>query len=85
MADPLSPPRRQRRRKLPPLAVDAKGLAVMLNVGKRSIDTYNAAGLIPKPFKLSGRTLWNVAEIRRWLDAGSPDRETWARIKTAKK
>lgn len=84
MAD-TSPPasrRNSRRRKLPPLAADAGGVGLMLGVSKRSVNTYDAAGLIPRPFKLSGRTLWNVAELRRWLDAGSPDRATWERIKT---
>lgn len=85
MTDRISPPCRKRRRKLPALAVDARGLAAMLGLGKRSIDTNNAAALIPRPFRLFGRVLWNVAEIRRWLDAGSPDRQTWERIKTAKK
>ena len=83
MADPLSasPKSRLRSRTLPALAVDAAGLARMLGVGKRSIDTYNAAGLIPAPFRLAGRVLWNVQEIRWWLDAGSPDRASWDALK----
>ncbi len=85
MAEPLSPPRRKRRRKLPALAADAGGVARMLGVSKRSVNTYDAAGLIPRPFKLSGRTLWNVAELRRWVDAGSPARDVWERIKAVKK
>ena len=81
MADLDTPSRRKRRQKLPRLAVDARGLATMLNVGKRSIDTYNAAGLIPAPFRLFGRVLWNVAEVRKWLDAGAPARAEWEAIK----
>jgi hypothetical protein len=78
-----TPPRKNpHRRKLPALAADAGGVARMLGVSKRSVHTYDAAGLIPRPFKLSGRTLWNVAELRRWLDAGSPDRATWERMKS---
>lgn len=85
MAETVNPPRQNsRRRKLPALAVDARGLAGMLGVGKRSIDTYNAAALIPRPFRLSGRTLWNVREIRRWLDAGSPPRAEWEAMKQAR-
>lgn len=86
MADPLTPPRRKTgRRKLPPLTVDAKGVAAMLNVSKRSIDTYNAAGFLPAPIRLAGRVLWNVRELRRWVDAGMPDRATWERLKATRK
>jgi hypothetical protein len=86
VADALTPSRKTaRRRKLPALAADAGGVARMLGVSKRSVNTYDAAGLIPRPFRLSGRTLWNVRELRRWLDAGSPDRATWEQIKAAKK
>ncbi len=86
MADALTPPRKNPRcRKLPALAADAGGVARMLGVSKRSVNTYDAAGLIPRPFKLAGRTLWNVREIRKWLDAGSPVRDVWERIKAVKK
>lgn len=86
MADTPIPHRKDsRRRKLPALAADAGGVARMLGVSKRSVNTYDAAGLIPRPFKLSGRTLWSVAELRRWLDAGSPARDVWERIKAVKK
>ena len=85
MTDALTPPRKNsRRRKLPALAADAGGVARMLGVSKRSVNTYDAAGLIPRPFKLSGRTLWNVSELRRWVDAGSPARDVWERIKAVK-
>lgn len=80
----VSPGRKgKKRRKLPRLAVDAAGLAEMLFVSERSIQTYDSGGLIPRPFKLSGRTLWNVPEIRRWLDAGAPRREVWEAMKKA--
>ena len=67
-----------------PLAVGAEDLADLLGTSERNVWKLSGGGLIPEPFKLGGRVLWNVAEVRRWLDAGSPDRETWARIKKAK-
>ncbi len=67
-----------------PMAVGAEDLAGLLGTCERTVWKLSGGGLIPEPFKLGGRVLWNVAEIRRWLDAGSPDRETWARIKKAK-
>ena len=57
----------------------------MLGTCERNVWKLSAGGRIPEPFRLGGRVLWNVAEIRRWLDAGSPDRETWTRMKTARK
>ena len=66
-----------------PLAVGAAGLAKLLGISRRSVLTYDAAGLIPRPFKLGGRTLWNVSEVKRWLDAGSPIRDEWESIKAA--
>ena len=67
-----------------PLAVGAEDLADLLGTSERNVWKLSSEGLIPEPFKLGGRVLWNVAEIRRWLDAGSPDRPTWERIKKAK-
>jgi predicted DNA-binding transcriptional regulator AlpA len=73
----------KKRRKLPRLAVDAKRLAVMLSCGVRTIRTHDAAGKLPAPVRVGGRVLWRVAEIRAWLAAGAPDRETWDRIRSA--
>jgi predicted DNA-binding transcriptional regulator AlpA len=36
-----------------------------------------AAKRVPAPFKLGRLTLWRLAEIRAWNDAGCPDRQTW--------
>lgn len=37
----------------------------------------HAAGRIPAPIKLGGRTLWRIEELRRWISAGCPDRRSW--------
>lgn len=39
-----------------------------------------AAGRIPAPVKLGGRTLWRADELRRWAEAGCPDRRTWEAV-----
>lgn len=62
----------------PPLVVDARRLAALLCAGVRTVRTWDAAGKIPAPLRISGRVVWRVDEIRAWLDAGAPDRETWA-------
>jgi predicted DNA-binding transcriptional regulator AlpA len=81
-ADPA--PARKRRRQSP-LVVDARRLARLLCAGIRTVRTWDAAGKLPAPCRIGGRVLWRVAEIRAWLTAGAPDRETWAAIVAAKK
>jgi predicted DNA-binding transcriptional regulator AlpA len=78
------PPTRKRRR-LSPLVVDARRLARLLCCGVRTVRTWDAAGKLPVPIRLGGRVVWRVAEIKRWLAAGAPDRETWAAMVAARK
>lgn len=68
-----------------PLVVDAKALAKLLGLGVRTIRTHDAAGKLPAPVRIGGRVVWRVAEIRDWLDAGAPDRETWEARRAARK
>jgi prophage regulatory protein len=83
-ADDPDPATRPRRRRPRPLAVDARGLARLLSSGKRTVSTWNAAGKIPAPVKIGGRVVWVVSEIRAWLAAGAPDRETWNALRAAR-
>ena len=69
----------------PPLVVDARRLAVMLSAGVRTVRTWDAAGKLPAPVRIGGRVVWRVDEIRAWLDAGAPDRETGAARRAARK
>lgn len=64
-----------------PLVVDAKRLATLLGCALRTIWTWNAAGKVPEPLRIGGRVVWRMDEIRAWLEAGAPDRETWAAIR----
>lgn len=68
-----------------PLAVDAKRLAALLCCGVRTVRTWDAAGKLPAPCRISGRVLWKLDEIRAWLDAGAPDRDQWAAIRDARR
>jgi prophage regulatory protein len=69
----------------PPLVVDARRLAAMLCAGIRTVRTWDAAGKLPGPVRIGGRVVWRVDEIRAWLAAGAPDRETWAAVRAARK
>jgi predicted DNA-binding transcriptional regulator AlpA len=67
---------------LTPLAVDAKGLAKMLELSVRTIRTMDAAGKLPRPIRLNGYSVrWPIGEIKDWLNAGAPDRRTWEALK----
>jgi predicted DNA-binding transcriptional regulator AlpA len=65
--------------------VDAKRLARLLTCGVRTVRTLDAGGKLPKPLRIGGRVVWRVAEIRDWLAAGAPDRDTWAALTAARK
>ena len=68
-----------------PLVVDARRLAAMLCAGVRTVRAWDAAGRLPAPVRIGGRVCWRLDEIRAWLDAGAPDRATWAAMVAARK
>jgi predicted DNA-binding transcriptional regulator AlpA len=68
-----------------PLVVDAKRLARLLGCGLRTLRAWDSAGKLPAPIRIGRCVRWRVSEIRAWLDAGAPDRETWERIKPTSK
>jgi len=66
------------------LVADAAILAPMLSIGLRTLRTWDAAGKLPAPIRVSRKVLWPLEEIKRWLEAGAPDRKTWEAIKAAR-
>jgi len=85
LPDQLPPPARKRRRPLPPLLVDARKAARLVDVGLRTWRTLDAAGKVPQPLRLNSRVLWSVRELREWIAAGAPPRDEWVAIKAAAK
>ena len=65
-----------------PLVADAKLLAQLLTCGIRTVRTLDASGKLPKAVRIGGRVCWIVNEIREWIEAGAPDRDTWEARKT---
>jgi hypothetical protein len=63
------------------LTVDAKGLAELLGIGLRTVRALDAGGKLPRGLFLAARKVWRVAEVRAWLAAGAPDRQTWEEIR----
>jgi predicted DNA-binding transcriptional regulator AlpA len=59
------------------LLVGADAAGPMCSRSEASWWRDHAAGRVPAPIRLGGRTLWRVAELRDWVEAGCPDRRTW--------
>ena len=64
-----------------PLAVGAEEAAALCGIGLTLWREMDAAARIPAPIKLGARCVWPLAELRRWMDAGCPDRERWETFK----
>lgn len=64
-----------------PLLVDQRGLAKTLGVSVRMISRMRTNAELPAPLIVGGEQRWRILEIRQWLDAGSPNLETWIELK----
>ena len=63
------------------LALSAKDAAILLGISRAQVWKLHAAGKIPLPVRLGTRApRWRVEELREWLAAGCPDRQTWERM-----
>ncbi|ADB14953.1 phage transcriptional regulator, AlpA [Pirellula staleyi DSM 6068] len=60
------------------LAIPAVELAELLNVSERHLWGMLATGRLgPQPIALGRAKRWPVDEVKAWLAAGAPDRDTW--------
>ena len=69
----------------PRLLWDAATLAHALDVSVPTIWRRTADGKLPRPVRLGGAVRWRADEVRRWLDAGCPDRATWEAMAAVKR
>jgi prophage regulatory protein len=60
------------------LLLTAAQAAAMLGATARTWRTWHAAGRIPLPIRIGRKTYWRPNDLRAWVAAGCPDRETWA-------
>lgn len=63
------------------LVVSVKELACLLNASVRHIWRLSASGSLPKPIHLGKSVRWLRSEIEAWLEAGTPKRTVWERMK----
>jgi len=59
-----------------PLLINASELAVMLNIGERTLWRLLASGKLIDPVRIGGNTRWRVDEVEAWINAGCPSPET---------
>ncbi|HWL93841.1 MAG TPA: hypothetical protein VNT79_09925 [Phycisphaerae bacterium] len=61
-----------------PLAVDAATAARLCGVGRSKWYSMHSAGQTPLPVRVGGGCpRWIVSELKSWLAAGCPARDTW--------
>jgi predicted DNA-binding transcriptional regulator AlpA len=68
-----------------PLLVPAQVAGPICGVSKATWWRLHAAGKVPAPVRLGGRTLWRRAELVAFCEAGCPDRKTWDALKATRK
>jgi predicted DNA-binding transcriptional regulator AlpA len=60
-----------------PLLLPARQVAFLLGKSLRTVRTWDALGLIPRPMRIGRSTLWCLEELRAWVNAGCPCRSEW--------
>lgn len=59
------------------LALSAKDAAATLGISRAQLWKLHSAGKIPLPVRLGTKApRWRVDELRAWVNAGCPDRQT---------
>lgn len=57
------------------LAVDARGMSKLVPFSVRTLRRMDAAGTLPRGFKLGARKVWRLSDLRLWSDWGFPERQ----------
>jgi hypothetical protein len=71
----------KRRTRPRPGMLRGKDAAFWASVSLRTWRSWDAGGLVPRPLRIGGCTLWNLRELRAWRDAGCPPRDEWEVLK----
>jgi excisionase family DNA binding protein len=59
------------------LLIDAQEVSRRLGLSERTVWRLTAAGKLPNPIPIGGKTKrWRAEDIRAWVAAGCPDRST---------
>ena len=64
-----------------PELLDAHTVAELLSCSVRHVERMNSAGKLPQALHVGRLRRWRRVELLGWLDAGCPDRRTWAGLR----
>ena len=64
------------------LILTAAEAAAIFRKSARSWRNWDATGKNPRPIRIGRSTFWRPEELKAWLAAGCPDRETWEHQKS---
>ncbi len=68
------------------LAVDVRQMTKMVPFAVRTLRRMDSAGKLPRGFKVGGRKLWRVSDLRLWTEWGFPERQEFeARLRSITK
>jgi predicted DNA-binding transcriptional regulator AlpA len=59
------------------LVLTAAEAAEMFQKSVRTWRNWDITGKIPKPMRIGRSIYWQPEELKAWVAAGCPDRETW--------
>jgi predicted DNA-binding transcriptional regulator AlpA len=64
------------------LALAAVDAAAVLGISRAQFWKLHSSGRLPAPVYLGTKApRWRLDELRRWLDAGAPERSRWEKIR----
>lgn len=65
------------------LAVDARQITKLLPFSLATVRRMDKNAMLPKGFKVKGRKVWRVSDLRKWCELGFPSRKEFE-IRTEK-
>ena len=71
MATPVEAP----TEKLAPIVIGVEEFAQLMGVTPRTIWRWDSTGKVPEPVRPGGAVRWRLADIKKWIDAGCPERD----------
>jgi predicted DNA-binding transcriptional regulator AlpA len=60
-----------------PLLLRASEAAAICGISTRTWRSWDCSCRIPRPIRIGRAVFWRPDEVRAWVAAGCPDRETW--------
>jgi excisionase family DNA binding protein len=61
-----------------PLLLTTGEAASLLGMSERALRRADQRGKVPEPVRIGRNVRWRAAELTAWVEAGCPNRATWA-------